>query len=219
MNQIYFLEVEPGVECGQYLSMLPYVSEYKREALRKKRYEFDRKMGIFADILLRCVLSRHLGKHSNDLNILVSSSGKPYLIGHQGVEFNLSHTKNAIVVALSDAPVGIDIEKIREIDFGIADRFFTEKELTWLREPGADQMQRFFMVWTRKEALLKYEGVGLSGGLKTHEVLDEQLPIRLSSMMEKDYMISACASEVLSAQDILKLTEAKLFELWQECGV
>jgi 4'-phosphopantetheinyl transferase len=83
-----------------------------------------------------------------------------------GLEFNLSHTAGAVLVGVCrDRQIGVDIERIHE-DFDleeIAARFFTGPEQECLQSlPRAAQARRFFQFWTRKEAILKARGDGLS---------------------------------------------------------
>lgn len=53
----------------------------------------------------------------NDVIFLQQKYGKPYIKGHSNFHFNISHIKNAIAIAISDYLVGVDIERIGEIDF------------------------------------------------------------------------------------------------------
>lgn len=216
MIQLFFLDLEHASSGAFITDMLRCVSEYKKEKLMKKRFEADRIIGVYADILIRCLLSRQLGRRFEDIHIQTTETGKPYIEGSPRLDFNLSHTKTAIAAALSDKPVGIDIEKIHEISPSVPPAVCTESELAWLNAPGADPTRRFMELWTRKEALVKYDGTGLSRELKTCDTLTDRPPLRLSTLYERDYVLSVCAHEACTAAELTRLSEENLITMWRE---
>ena len=86
--------------------------------------------------------------------------GKPHLPNN--APFNISHAGDFAVLALSQQPVGVDLERIRPIDWQrIALRFFHPEERAYLSKSGEPEMD-FFRIWTLKESYLKAEGTGFS---------------------------------------------------------
>lgn len=127
-----------------------------------------------SDIAHRCVLniaSRNLRIPVESLYLGLGEFGKPYIQNHENWHFNISHTDGIIVIAVSDKPVGVDVERIRKADLRIAKRFFTEKEIAYIDELAEKQDERFFEVWTKKEAYLKYTGDGLRVPLESIDVI------------------------------------------------
>jgi len=106
--------------------------------------------------------------------------GKPTLAplyGHR-TEVSLSHSGAAVAAAMSTVPVGIDVECHRPLAHGaIAARWFTEAEQQFVGDDAASS-ERFFRIWTRKEAVLKATGEGLPGGLATVDLPGEGGPVR-----------------------------------------
>jgi 4'-phosphopantetheinyl transferase len=93
------------------------------------------------------------------------------LQGAQGLHFNHSHSGQWIVSAISDAPIGVDVEMVCEINLGIAERFFSEQEILDLNMlPLEARMDYFFELWTMKESYIKAEGQGLSLPLSSFTV-------------------------------------------------
>ena len=90
-------------------------------------------------------------------------AGKPALKAPAPCHFNLSHSGDAIAVAVADQPVGLDIESHRELNDGlaIAQRVFHPRERQWL-QAQADFAAGFYRLWTLKEALLKATGEGFT---------------------------------------------------------
>jgi phosphopantetheine--protein transferase-like protein len=100
------------------------------------------------------------------IGMMHNSFGKPKLTGTPGeMHFNLSHSKGiSALVFDQDHEVGVDIERIdRHFDYQpIVSRYFTEKENRFINDPDGDSIDRFYRVWTRKEALLKALGTGIT---------------------------------------------------------
>ena len=78
---------------------------------------------------------------------------------HNEIFFNISHSSNYAVCIVGDRPVGIDIEEIREGRQNLARRFFDKDETEWIEEGDSDE--RFFRIWTLKEAYGKATGQGV----------------------------------------------------------
>lgn len=103
------------------------------------------------------------------------SYGKPYFEGLENATFNLSHSGYMVACALNTTPsgeiaaqVGIDIERVR-IDRiradRVAERYFNSAEKALLDAVSEDDeafCRLFTRIWTKKEAILKYLGVGLT---------------------------------------------------------
>ncbi len=97
--------------------------------------------------------------------------GKPLLTGN--MPFNISHAGDYAVLALSKQSVGVDLERIRPIDWDkIADRFFHPEERSHLQK-AQNALAEFFRIWTLKESYLKAEGIGFSVSPASFAVLPE----------------------------------------------
>ncbi|MEN3792827.1 4'-phosphopantetheinyl transferase superfamily protein [Fulvimarina sp. MAC3] len=81
--------------------------------------------------------------------------------------FNLSHTRGLVALATGTTEqIGVDVEAIARgaPDHDVARRFFTSEEADWIAA-GSDESERterFFALWTLKEAYIKARGMGLS---------------------------------------------------------
>ncbi len=107
------------------------------------------------------------------MDIIQNRFGKPSLRGHQ-LAFSLSHTANVSVIAITpSAAVGVDVEQIRASRdlLELAESNFSPGEYRKLLTlEGEAQALAFYRCWTRKEALLKADGSGLSRQLDSFEV-------------------------------------------------
>lgn len=115
---------------------------------------------------LRRILGSCTGRDPATLAFALGEFGKPRLADDDALEFNLSHSADACLVAVSRSQaVGVDVERVsivRDID-ALARRHYTVREQEQLRAAGRDgRRQAFLAGWTRKEACMKSLGVGLS---------------------------------------------------------
>ena len=142
----------------------------------------DRWRFIEARALLRFVLGHHLDIDPGSVAFVLSPDGKPQHscpASTRGIAFNISHTIGMIVVALAGdgQRVGVDVEKCgSQVDaLGIASSHFSPRESAYIDAlPPAEQADAFRQLWTRKEALHKADGRGLSLPLDTFETLDNR---------------------------------------------
>ena len=149
---------------------------------------------------------------SNDVTIARTKDRKPYF-EHSNLQFSLSHSEGLAVVALSDIPVGVDIEllDIERDTSRLIDRFFNEEEKALLKE-SSDPSLSFYTIWTKKEALLKISGKGLSGirGQSSDSCFSHQY---ILSLQNKSYVMSVCATAPDDITIINTYTELTVYEL------
>ena len=96
-----------------------------------------------------------------EYEILRTENGKPYIKGN-ALYFNISHTDGLVAVSIGDSPVGIDCERI-DYSFGtrikdFSNRYFTENEIALIEKDGYTP-PCFFEIWTKKEAMIKRDGL------------------------------------------------------------
>ena len=142
-----------------------------------------------SEAFFREILSSNLGLDDDQLRICRSAYGKPSLEGHSSVHFNISHTAGAIVCAVSDRPVGIDMEKKRKINLRVMNWFFTDQERTYVLYEKDKQDERFTQIWTMKEAYVKYTGKGLAESFEEFDVLGME---DLQTFKHQHYHIAIC---------------------------
>ena len=137
----------------------------------------DRLRAIVGRGLLRLLLSHYLASSPDDVRLTCGPQGKPKLAdgpASQRLGFNLSHSGDLILVAISYGPaVGIDVERIRgDIDWNkIVMRRFSAREASELASLSPEErIDAFYSCWTRKEAYIKAREDGLSLPLDQFDV-------------------------------------------------
>lgn len=159
------LDVPPAhlVEVQQLLSRdeMDRTGGYRRAA-EGVRYAVGRAM-------LRTIIGRYLDRDPHELAFVYGSHGKPALPDRSGQErlrFNLSRSKGLGVLALRlDGDIGIDLERVRPVPtaLDIGRRYFAPQEFDALLSlPPTRVDAAFFSYWTRKEAVVKSTGLGMS---------------------------------------------------------
>jgi 4'-phosphopantetheinyl transferase len=140
----------------------------RKRISRYRRWE-DRQAGLFGKLLLAEGL-RLCGYPAEHLwNIVWDASGRPFL--GCGIDFNISHSGAYVVCALCPAGrVGIDIEEIRMVD--IQDFKMQMSGDQWEAIMASEnRLEKFFTLWTQKEAVIKADGRGLA--IPLHEIIME----------------------------------------------
>jgi len=118
---------------------------------------------------LREILAKYVHQSPKEIIFTKTNSGKPLLKHFPELHFNLSHSEDIALCAISKNPVGIDVEYLdKKINFlDIAQRFFNNTEYDILKAITDKEKLNlaFFKLWTQKEAYLKSQGKGVSAGL------------------------------------------------------
>ena len=137
--------------------------EEKSKAIRFHQ-KTDQQRFIISKAVLRILLSRYLAADPKEIRFESGKNKKPELKNNFWPElhFNISHSGNWILIAISNQQIGIDVEEMNA--------FFNYKNLlpfSFSREEAAFiensdlPYNNFYRLWTRKESLLKATGKGL----------------------------------------------------------
>ena len=143
---------------------LQQLSGQRREQALKYRYEMGQRTCAAAYLLLCRGLREEYGITELPL-FEYGEHGKPSILGHPEIHFNLSHCREAAVCIISDHPVGVDVESVRPLKDSLAEYTMNDAELDEIRQAANPALQ-FTRFWTMKEALLKLTGEGINNHLK-----------------------------------------------------
>lgn len=165
----------------------------KNELTRADSFRFAhlRERFISAHGQVRLILGRWVGAAPAALRFAVDGYGRPALVSPAWrIDHNLSHSGGFALLAVSRAgAVGVDIEEMR--DFAdreaFSERSFAPAERIGLRRLAPDSaIEGFFACWTRKEAVVKADGRGLSAPLEAFAVPVDPAPQALQIRMQAD---------------------------------
>ncbi len=144
-------------------------SRYTNEAL-KRDFEIGRG-------LLRYLIGAYFDMHPAQICFDNGPTGKPsvgFPLDGDQLQFNFSHSGGWAImgVAFGDS-IGVDIERIRAFDdyLDVARSNFTDVEFQWLKtQRSSERLSAFYSCWTRKEAVVKADGIGIGYGLDRFEI-------------------------------------------------
>ncbi len=171
------------------------MSAERKQAVCRMKVEQKKNLCIAADALCRKAISDYCNFPTAEIEFEYNEKGKPFA-KNLPVYFSKSHSGDLAVCIVSDYEIGIDIEKIRDINPRVSERFATDKEREYIKtyENG------FFKIWTLKEAYFKCIGTGLGSDIKdvSFEINGENILCSKDGYefsfieIDKDYICSVC---------------------------
>lgn len=175
------------------------MSEEKRLRLDKLKFADDKKRSVCGFMLAVKALSEMSNVPESDIVISYDKNSKPY---SESVPlfFSIAHSGDFAVCAVSEESIGVDIEKIRPLNMQSARRFANEEELQYIfgciptksDYESADRgtLERFFEVWTKKEAYGKMLGVGMGYDMRNTKIENAVTTV------EDGYALTVCTCEI-----------------------
>ncbi len=163
-------------------SMCALLPPERRERLQKMQDRGRQREPLCAYFLLCMALWKRKGWRELP-EIARSPSGKPYFLEHPGIHFNLSHTKGAVLVGVSEEPLGVDIERIRPVGRRVMQRLVQ-----------AETEEDFFRSWVRWEARSKRSGKGI-GSMKEEPLQEGEFYYPLETFPGYAAGVSTCSPE------------------------
>ena len=164
--KLYFVNVELGLKHRHFLE--ENISDEQKEKASSFTHEIDQ---------IRSLISSYLKNQLSKDKVLKKKLGKPYF--KEGPFFNISHSGKYVVMAVSSAEVGVDIEENKNRYMSSILRIFNEAESIMVKEH-----QDFYYMWCAKESLIKCMGETIGSvkevpslplnGLKTYKGIDYQ---------------------------------------------
>ncbi|MGJ7045268.1 4'-phosphopantetheinyl transferase family protein [Thermoanaerobacterium thermosulfurigenes] len=220
MVEVYAIKVTRDIEEDEYSKLLAFASEEKRRRVNKIKKREDAVRTLLADVMFRIILIEKFGLNNEDVVIYNNEYGKPFL-KDKSIFFSISHSCQWVSVAVDRKNLGVDVEKIRDVNLNVAKRFFSRDEFEdMMRAP--DKIDYFFTLWTLKESYVKTLGVGLHIPLSsfTIKIGDE---IKLLSekdnkyhfkqyCVDDDYKMAVCAESDLFCNEVNIVSIDEIFD-------
>ena len=178
-----YLIFDNMTECSEQeiARLLPLVSDQRREQALRYKHLFGQYCCLKSYEMLTDLLASTSYKLDPRPTFIYNEHGAPSLSG--GPYFSISHCKQGIAVAISDAPIGIDIEAIRPLSEGLVQKAMNPQEQAQIAA-AANPEQEFIRLWTRKEAYVKMQGTGIISDM--HKILCDMLPVNWMQVIRED---------------------------------
>ncbi|MES2873706.1 MAG: 4'-phosphopantetheinyl transferase superfamily protein [Bacteroidota bacterium] len=193
---ILYSEINVLADCNlnNWVNFLPPAM---RNEIRRKKFLSDQK----ATLIGRLMLFHNL-KREGRINLIAEwqrdQSNKPYINGWKF--FNISHSYEIVVFASDDKSIGIDIERLEEINYLEISEHFHIQEREFIMNAECTQ-SAFYEIWVKKEAFLKAVGIGITNGLKEFNCIGDEVRYKAHIWyfqkleIHKDYMCYLCTSK------------------------
>lgn len=207
----------------QYLLIIFFRKKY---TLEKYTNKLDRIRSLLGELLIRTVAINRLRIDNNSLTFDKNQFGKPFLKGYPKFHFNISHSGDYVVCAISNSLIGIDIEKINQIDYeAIAKDFFSSPEYLYITQNDKhNNLKKFYNIWTLKESFIKCCGIGLSMPLDTFTIIKNHNHIRVASAkgefktryyfklfdIDREYKLAVCSLDRTFPEKVTLINQESL---------
>ena len=165
----------------QILNFRKFLSEEEKTKADRFHFEKDQTRYIISHGILNQLIANYLNIKLTDLSFEKNKKQKPFITGYPHLQFNLTYSLDYILIAFRFCPqnqlehsnmqIGVDVEDVTrsiDIELIIKDYFTFEEQNEILSAPSPASV--FFKLWTRKEALVKATGTGLTNQLKTYNL-------------------------------------------------
>lgn len=207
--KLYRININDLDDPQQNKGLLESVGVKRREKILRYYKSEDRKRSLGAGIIIEQILKEN-GLSEDHLKY--SENGKPVA---DNLFFNVSHAGDYVVGVSSDCDVGCDIEKIMDAPIEIAEHYFNQSEIEYIKSES-DKNKAFFTLWTLKESYMKMTGMGMSLPLDSFEIIKTEKEFVLGRSQEKhgffktiefdDHIFSIC-SEKENIEDLMQFCD------------
>lgn len=175
-------------------------------------------LSMLGKVVVQYLLGKQYAMQNNisPFPFAYTKNGKPYIEKYPNFYFNISHTKEWIVVAVADVPVGVDIEMLRLYKPEVVKRFFHKDEYAFLEGlPAHLRDVSFTRLWTLKESYVKCIGIGIANNFDKFaisinstaiEIKGNDIPVFFKQHKYDELFVSVCSFSNIFPDDIILLT-------------
>ena len=187
-------------ECSEQeiARLLPLVSPQRREQALRYTHIFGQFCCLKSYEMLTALLASTPYTLHSTPSFLYNEHGAPYLAA--GPYFSISHCKQGIAVAVSDSPIGVDIEAIRPLNENLVRKTMNSEEQACIFSSTHPEVE-FIRLWTKKEAYVKMQGTGIISDL--HDILSDCSDVNWKEVIEldKNFICTICQKGVESSAE------------------
>ena len=170
MKQMYQIDIRTLPDPLQDPLSLEGLPQGRREKCLRYKIEADRKRCLGAGKIIQQILE----EAGCTAGVRFGVNGKPEA---DGVYFNVSHSGDYVIGVAGDAPIGCDIEKMREVPPRVAERSFSDAEQHYIASQR-DERVAFWKLWTLKESYMKMTGEGMRLPIHSFEMrCDDEIAV------------------------------------------
>lgn len=219
--EVYILNIR-SIGPEEYQSLLSRMTPQTLQRIQRFKFAEDKLRCALGEYFVKQVFARRYGLPYGEVEKKVEEKGKPYFKTDRDFHFNISHSGDYLVCAVTDIPVGVDVQAPAPLDRGCAEKILSARELEkWQDLKPREAADCLIKHWTYKESFAKLKGLGLflpfpeitivpggiiyaGGALEACCFAEERLG---------DYYLVTCTS---SPREIHYRKAGALAEVWEE---
>lgn len=211
---VYVIRNSQPIDKATFRYLMQFVSEERKARILRQRVKQNAYNMLVGAVLAKYMLLKFFRIPFSAQHIAYGRYGKPYLRDYPNVQFNISHSGQFVACAVSDRPIGVDIQEIVPYHRDVAKRVFSPEKLLQI-ESGPDPSVEFTKLWTQKEAYLKMLGIGLFDSL--HKVTLSKQSIAQTVRYMNTFISSSCISELNHLHPLLSCQTEWYVRYRDEC--
>lgn len=199
--EVYLFSLTPLQNEQVQQRVMEVLSESDRSYIDELKSCKKRVTSLAGKLLLQYVAHIH-GFES--FHLMYGEQGKPYFSDIRNFFFNISHSGDYLILALSRLEIGVDIEQIRKELPRFPEKMLSSIDFSfWQKQVDSEKIRCFFELWTRKESYIKLsgdnifrkaKGISVSDGERFLESMGEPTSF-FHTCQWNDYMISVSTLE------------------------
>lgn len=193
MYKLFVIKIDESFNFNQYMDL--FFTEESKSHINSFYQTRDRVITFTSMLLKQYFLPIVLSLSPKEMTISFNKYGKPFILNHPNIDFNISHSGNYVVLGISYVgKIGVDIELIdNNTDIELKEVAFNSFESQYI-----DNILDFYILWTKKEAYLKCCGVGFMTDDYRNTQLTNELTQNIgkyclnSTILDNNYVLSIC---------------------------
>jgi 4'-phosphopantetheinyl transferase len=166
----------------------------ERQRVARLHFQRDRDRFLASRGLLRHILASYVDASPGRIRFGYAPQGKPFLLEHPDLRFNLSHAADVLVVAVAAGrELGVDVEQVfsEAVMNEVSGAVLSHPELATLEALDPDERRDWFVrLWTRKEAYIKADGQGMALRLDHIDVTTRPGRVRVRGETPEEWFLS-----------------------------
>lgn len=188
--KLLYLKKVPVSWNDEHNNLLKFVSEERKKKILAYKRDSDKLLSLYAALLTRYGIYNET-KYEGRLTFARKDNHKPYCNEIRNLDFNFAHTDGAILCGITlCGKVGVDIEVVEDAPYEIMDEVFCDEEKQYINLGDGDKNQRFYEMWTAKEAFTKCIGIGLVTDIKSINMIEKMHTDNLKIFRKDNYVCS-----------------------------
>lgn len=196
---------------------MSFLPAWRKEQMLKFKHNRGKIECATAYLLLYALLHLETGRSNIDFSFVYNEHGKPYFDCHLDYYFSISHCKSTVAVALSDDEIGIDVEEKSRYKESLARYVCNDEELKEI-SGSDDESATFIKLWTRKEAVFKLLGTGITHDIK--DILSNNDVHVITKEFDGIVLSVASKKEIDDAVETIFVSKERLLSFFgnEDCG-